>query len=102
MQERRTAERFRTNLNTRWESLRGEGRGSICDFSLTGCFVLTGGEVAPRELIRLEVAVGDQIISVWGNVVYQVREMGFAIRFAVATETERQNLIQLTAAMRQD
>ena len=99
MQERRTAERFRTNLNARWESLRRQGRGSVCDFSATGCFVLTGGEVAPGELIKLELVSGDKVTLVWGHVVYEIAEMGFAIRFAVAHEAEKQSLKRLAAEL---
>lgn len=99
MQERRTAERFRTNLNARWEALAAQGRGSVCDFSSTGCFVLTGGEVKPRDLIRLELIADDQITVLWGFVVYHVPEMGFAIRFAITGDDYKQKIENVIALM---
>jgi len=99
MQERRTAERFRTNLNVRWESLGSQGRGSVCDLSSTGCFVLTGGEVIPRELIRLELVGPEEITPLWGHVIYQIREMGFAVRFAVTRDDERESIARLIAGL---
>jgi hypothetical protein len=92
MQERRTAERIRTNLGARWEGLLTAGRGAICDLSATGCFVLTGGEISAGELVRLEIHSADRLNLVWGEVVYAISEMGFALRFAFADEEERRAL----------
>ena len=86
MQERRAAERLRIDLDARWEGLRTEGRGAICDLSSLGCFVLTSGEVRSGELIRLEINAPLEKASLWGQVVYAVAEIGFAIRFAFASD----------------
>ncbi len=95
MQERRTAERIRINLRARWEGLFSQGRGTICDLSPTGCFVLTGGEVTTGELVRLEMHFPGRIDLVWGQVVYAVAEMGFALRFALGNEEDRRALDEL-------
>jgi hypothetical protein len=95
MQERRTAERIRINLKTRWEGLFSQGRGAICDLSPTGCFVLTGGEVTTGELVRLEIHFPSRIDLVWGQVVYAVTEMGFALRFAFSDDNEMRELASL-------
>jgi PilZ domain-containing protein len=92
MQERRTAERIRINLKARWEGLFSQGRGAICDLSPTGCFVLTGGEVTAGELVRLEMHSPGRIDLVWGQVVYAVAEMGFALRFAFSADAEMREL----------
>lgn len=92
MQERRTAERVRINLPARWEGLLSEGRGSICDLSSTGCFVLTGGEINSGGLVRLEIHFRNEIASVWGHVVYALPEMGFALRLVFANDNERHAL----------
>lgn len=81
MQERRAALRFQTNLNARWETLRSQGRGAICDLCSLGCFVLSGAEVQPGELVRLEVFSAEEVISIWGHVIYSIHEIGFALRF---------------------
>ena len=86
MQERRAAERLRIDLDARWEGLRTEGRGAICDLSSLGCFVLTSGEVRSGELIRLEINAPLERASLWGQVVYAVAEIGFAIRFAFGSD----------------
>lgn len=88
MQERRSAERFRANLNVRWQSLMAEGRGAVCDLSASGCFVLTGSQVAPRELVRLDLIAGDEVTTLWGQVAYLVNEMGFAVRFVFGNEMD--------------
>ena len=95
MQERRTANRVRLNLRTRWETLITQGRGTVCDISSTGCFVLSGGEVNPGELIRLEIHFPEDLASLWGEVVYSIAEMGFAIRFKFASKSERRALNKL-------
>ena len=69
-----------------------QGIGTVCDLSSSGCFVLAGGEVTPRELARLEMALPDQATTFWGNVVYTVSEMGFAVRFAFSSEAEKEPL----------
>ena len=99
MQERRTAERIRINLKARWEGLFSQGRGAICDLSPTGCFVLTGGEVTAGELVRLEMHFPGRIDLVWGQVVYAVAEMGFALRFAFSDESDRLTLDELVESL---
>ena len=101
MQERRAAERLRINLNARWEALKTEGRGAVCDLSSLGCFVLTSAEVKPGELIRLEVNFPLEAASLWGQVVYGVAEMGFALRFAFGKEADRDSLVQLFESLNQ-
>ena len=92
MQERRAARRVRANINVRWETLKTQGRGAVCDLSSSGCFVLAGGEVTPRELARMELALADQVTVFWGTVVYTVSEMGFAVRFVFASEADKESV----------
>ena len=95
MQERRTAERIRINLKARWEGLFSQGQGTICDLSSTGCFVLTGGEFTTGELVRLEIHFPGRVDVLWGQVVYAVAEMGFALRFAFSDNSEMRELASL-------
>ena len=99
MQERRAAERLRIDLNARWEALKTEGRGAVCDLSSLGCFVLTSAEVKPGELIRLEINFPEEMASLWGQVVYGVAEMGFAVRFAFGEEADQDSLVQLCESL---
>ena len=70
------------NLPARWEGVLEKHEGNIVSLSTEGCFVLSGGKVEPGELIRLEIDVpGDQPVYVWGEVVDEADEIGFAVRF---------------------
>ena len=95
MEERRNARRLRTNIDVRWETLKTQGRGAVADLSASGCFVLTGGEVSPGELARLVLVVSGEPTTLWGSVVYSISEMGFAVRFVFASETDRQAIDRL-------
>jgi len=95
MQERRAAERLRIDLNARWEALKTQGRGAVCDLSSLGCFVLTSAEVKPGQLIRLEINFPQEVAPLWGQVVYAVGEIGFALRFAFGDEADQCKLAGL-------
>ena len=95
MQERRHAERFRLNLPAHWESLLASGRGTVCDLSESGCFVLAGCPVKIGELIRLAIDFPEHVVLTWGEAVYVVQEMGFALRFVFDKENERRALHEL-------
>lgn len=69
-----------------------QGRGAVSDLSRSGCFVLSGGEVTVGELIRLEINFPEEVASVWGQVVYAVAEIGFALRFRFGDEADRRVL----------
>jgi PilZ domain len=93
MQERRNAPRLQTNLNVRWETLHTGGRGTVCDLSTSGCFILTGGEVTPPELVRLNIALSTEMATLWGTIVYAIGEMGFAVRFVFGSDADK-DLVQ--------
>ena len=95
MQERRHATRFRLNLKARWESLLAQGPGAVCDLSATGCFLLSPAELKAGELVRLEIQFPDHLVFAWGQTVYQVAEMGFAVRFVFNEENEERALRRL-------
>lgn len=97
--DRREAERFQVKLNARWEGVLAQLSGTIVDISSTGCFLLTRDAVTPRELIRLEIQLPtERWICLWAEVVYQISEMGFALRFTGTTETE-QTMLELLLDM---
>lgn len=89
LQERRRADRFETDLEARWEGVLTRREGKIVDISSTGCFLLTADDVQRGELIRLEILSPEgPWVYLWGEVVYQVSEMGFAVHFTGATDGE--------------
>ncbi len=89
MSERRRAERVKLTLDAHWEGVLAQCSGTVVDLSTTGCFILTPDQVRPKELIRIELATPTSgRLYLWGEVVYQIHEMGFALRFTGATEKE--------------
>ena len=101
MQERRISPRFPSNLDARWETLMHHGRASVSDLSETGCFVLGATKTTPGELIRLEIRFPKHPVFLWGQVVYCVEEMGFAVRFLFGEDNEMRSLRNLIDNLRQ-
>jgi PilZ domain len=95
-EDRRHATRVRVNFPARWEGLMDQNEATICDISITGCMVLSGGEVTSGELIRLEIQFPNgEWAYQWGEVAYPVPEIGFALRFTDLTEEEKRRLQKL-------
>ena len=89
IEERRAHERVKANLPARWEGVLTSREGTVTDLSQTGCFVVTKADVQPKELIRIEVEMETgRCLYLWGEVVYHVEEIGFALRFTGTEETE--------------
>jgi hypothetical protein len=88
--DRRQAERVYVRLNARWEGVLARCEGNIVDLSKTGCFVLSAARVKPKELIRVEIQLPTEgWLYLWGEVVYRIDEMGFALRFTGVSEMEQ-------------
>jgi hypothetical protein len=99
MEERRIAERVKVNLKVTWEGLRTILQGEIVDLSETGCFILTNDQVKLGELIRLEIRQPREgVLHLWAEVVYQMTEIGFGVRFTGAENSEMQRLSWLVKA----
>lgn len=93
--ERRTTKRIRTNLDARWEGVLAHHTGTVTDLSITGCFILTVDKVKPKELIRVEIEMpAAEWVYLWGEVVYQVSEIGFALRFTGISDAEEELLLR--------
>jgi hypothetical protein len=94
--DRRESERVWVNVTARWQGLLNAREGSISDISKTGCFLLTGGEVSPGELVSIEINLPQlPRLRLWGKVVYHVPEMGFALRFTDMNITDETLLSRL-------
>ncbi len=77
-----------------------EGRGAVSDLSLTGCFVLSGGEISAGELIRLQITFPRDVEIVWGQVVYVVAEIGFALRFVFQDQADKREFEKLIGTLK--
>lgn len=93
--ERRRAPRIKTNLRARWEGNLGQREANVTSLSTLGCFVLSGGNVEPKELIRLEIMFpDDEPIYLWAEVVEKADEIGFAMQFTALEEVDQVRLGQ--------
>jgi hypothetical protein len=91
--ERRKAERVKVDLRASWEGSLTQLDGSIVDLSITGCFILSDDRVRLGELIRVEIQPPKQgPLYVWGEVIYQIPEMGFAVHFTGADDADLKRL----------
>ncbi len=91
--ERRSAPRIKVDLPVRWEGVLTQQSATITSLSESGCFVLTGGKVEPKELIRLEIELPDQeAVYFWSEVVDEAYEIGFAAHFTSADDDDRSRL----------
>ncbi|HEX8636052.1 MAG TPA: PilZ domain-containing protein [Pyrinomonadaceae bacterium] len=101
--DRRQSERVYVRLNARWEGVLARCEGHIVDLSTTGCFVLTADLVKPKELIRVEIQLPTEgWLYLWGEVVYRIEEMGFALRFTGVSDMEQAMLDLLLDFMREE
>ncbi|HYJ87278.1 MAG TPA: PilZ domain-containing protein [Pyrinomonadaceae bacterium] len=93
--ERRRSPRVNVNLPARWEGVLTLQDADITNLSMHGCFVLTGGAVENKELVRVEIILPDDTeISAWGEVVDAANEIGFAVQFTSIPDDELQRLEQ--------
>jgi hypothetical protein len=92
--DRRYKVSFRVNL-MREES--EEVEAEVTDLSAGGCFVESGAGVSEGELVKLRLDIpGHGDLTVWGSVVYWVRNTGFAVRFSAFSQGgAREQLLDL-------
>ncbi|HZE63089.1 MAG TPA: PilZ domain-containing protein [Pyrinomonadaceae bacterium] len=101
--ERRRSPRVKVNLQARWEGVMSQQEATITDLSKTGCFVLTGGDVEPKELVRLEIEVPEgEPLVLWAEVVDAAFEIGFAVRFTSMTDDDEARLSRFITASLQN
>ncbi len=92
--ERRSAPRIRVDLPVRWEGVLTQQIATVTSLSETGCFVLTGGKVEAKELIRLEIGLLDQeAVYFWSEVVDEAYEIGFAAHFTSSEDDDEARLV---------
>jgi tryptophan 2,3-dioxygenase len=93
--ERRRAPRAKVNLRARWEGDLGMYEADVTSLSKSGCFVLSGGKVKAKELIRLELLLSnEEPIHLWAEVVEEADEIGFALQFTSSEEVDMSRLEQ--------
>jgi hypothetical protein len=100
--DRRKAERVQVNLEASWEGVFARQDGLVADISMTGCFILTDDCVKQNELVRVEILMSaDGRMSLWGEIVYKIAEMGFGVRFTHLSESEQKALAGVISRARE-
>jgi hypothetical protein len=86
--DRRADRRFKVRFRLHWA--RGESEefeGEVSDLSVGGCFVESGEAVLEGDLVKLRLDLpGHGDLTIWGNVVFWVRDTGFGIRFSAFSQ----------------
>ena len=96
--ERRADERFKVNF--RIQLMRGDSpevEGVVSDLSPGGCFVESDVKVQDDDLVKLRFDLpGRGDLTVWGNVVFWVKDTGFGGRFSAFSQGgAREKLLDL-------
>lgn len=87
--ERRRAPRLNVNFPVRWEGVLTQQSATVTSLSESGCFILSGGKVESKELIRLEIDFSEGVTAYfWSEVVEEAYEIGFAARFTSASDED--------------
>jgi hypothetical protein len=95
MDDTRKAPRIEVTLPARWEGVLDQRGGTVTSLSADGCFVLSGGEVKPGELLRIEIDLPYQeSVYCWCEVTDQAGEIGFAVRFNLLEELGQARLAE--------
>jgi len=92
--ERRSSTRYTVNFDVEWGLHGILHAGTISDLSDTGCFVLTGADVADGEEVELLLPIGDGVtVRFVGTIMNHVHEIGFAVEFKNMSEAQRAILL---------
>lgn len=86
--DQRADRRYKVRFRLHWS--RGESEefgGEVTDLSAGGCFVESEDEVREGDLVKLRLDIpGHGDLTIWGNVVYWVRDTGFGVRFSAFSQ----------------
>ncbi len=87
--DRRENERYSVNINIEWEASDGRKTGTISDIGLSGCFILSSGEVQDSTTVKLFFPLSDGMKAQFMcEVVNHVFEIGFAVKYINLSETQ--------------
>jgi hypothetical protein len=87
-EDRRADRRYKVSFHV--HVARGEMKeveGEVTDLSAGGCFITTAEQVRDDDLVKLRLEIpGQGDLTVWGNVVFWVRDTGFGVRFSAFSQ----------------
>jgi len=101
--DRRIDERFALDINITWEGSTGRWEGTLSDISLTGCFILGPGDVVEGDRVRIDFPLlAGGTLSLWGEVMNHVYEIGFGAKFMGMTDVQKTYLERFIDTLRVD
>jgi PilZ domain-containing protein len=101
--DRRQHERFALEQNVSGDGSSGHWEGTMSDISSTGCFILSSGDLEDGDRVRIDIPlIAGGTVSLWGDVVNHVYEIGFGVSFVGLTDAQRSYLERYTDTLRSD
>ncbi len=96
--ERRKAPRANVNFPVRWQRNRTRRSGNVVSLSRTGFFVLSGGRVKAKEVLRFNITLPDgEELTGDAEVVEAAFEIGFAVTFIALDKDNLKRLDRVLA-----
>lgn len=94
--ERREDTRVCLELEVRWEGRAGKYLALTGDIARGGCFIASTQmvPVGDRFIFELKTPTG-RWMRLFGEVIYQLPDIGFGVRFKLLTEMDRESLVLL-------
>ena len=97
--ERRKEGRVPAIIEVIWEEAAAKYEVRTSDLNTGGCFIDSIGHVTVGEIINLKLRVpAEDWIKLQGEVVYVYPNMGFGVRFANVSDSDRDRLERLVKA----
>jgi hypothetical protein len=94
--ERRGTNRYPLDLAVEWEAASGRQQGTLSDVSFEGCFVLSNGDVADGDNVKIFLPLGDGMkVQFDGRVANHVFEIGFGVKFTPLSQAQKEILTKL-------
>jgi hypothetical protein len=95
-EKKRKAPRISVHLDVAWEGLFGKQKGTISDISVSGCYVLSSGEVIDGEIVKIiPLRLPDINVVIKGEVRHHHHDLGFGMQFVDIEDDEMQFLLDL-------
>jgi hypothetical protein len=87
--DRRRSDRHGVSMEIEWENAEGKRPGTLNDISMTGCFLLSGGDVDDGDAVKIYFPTTDgKTVNVGAEIVNHVFEVGFAVKFLDLSDSQ--------------
>lgn len=90
--DRRHFPRVRGPFDGSWAGAAGNGTARIWDLSEGGCYIDALNEQREGETLAVRIDLPEGVIQAQGEIVYYVRNQGFAVRFLSVDAASQQAL----------